>query len=149
MINSKDTLSKIRVMGGIRETIVGEFEINEKAPFSFNEVDFPPIFKKDKNLPKEKLLVSFDKNLKQFITDNFDKSVYENLGLTKGKKRIFTRIIINKKGEVSQIEVRAPHIDLKKHIKEVLQKLPQFIPAKKKGKNVSVTYFLPIKFKIN
>ncbi|WBX76714.1 hypothetical protein PG911_00205 [Tenacibaculum ovolyticum] len=45
---------------------------------------------------------------------------------------------------ISKVEVRAPHEKIKTHVKDVLKKLPQLLPAIKDGKKVSIMHVFSI-----
>ena len=47
---------------------------------------------------------------------------------------MYIQFIISEKGIVSEINTRAPDIKLKKHIEEIIRKLPQLYLLKKKVK---------------
>ncbi|SEC40341.1 TonB protein C-terminal [Tenacibaculum sp. MAR_2009_124] len=124
----------------------GEIEFEENEPHPIHLVNETPRFKEDKRLSEEKAKTNFQKRMTDFIKINFDNKLSQSLGLRKGKFRIYARFIINDLGKVSDIQVRAPHEVLKKHTKEIIEKLPQFLPAKREGKIVNVSYVLPITF---
>ncbi|PKH49886.1 hypothetical protein CXF68_03850 [Tenacibaculum sp. Bg11-29] len=131
------------IRGGIRDNSDLEYE-SIKTFFYSREVNYPPIFLQDENLPKENLINVFDKRIKQFLKDNYDSKIHESLSLLKGAKKLYVRISINARGMISKVEVRAPHEKIKTHVKDVLKKLPQLLPATKDGKKVSVMHVFSI-----
>ena len=131
--------------------ITGLIELDEEEEFIHTVcpiylVSGTPRFKKDKHLSEEKAKTNFQKRMNDFVQSNFDAELPQNSGLNSGKYRIYSQFIINAEGKVSQIKVRAPHEVLKKEAMNVIEKLPSFIPAKREGKIVSVSYTLPITF---
>jgi protein TonB len=108
-----------------------------------------PIFKGCEGLSKEKNKKCFDKKMKRFVQRNFNVDVARNLGLNSGKYRISSQFIIDDKGNVVDVEIKAPHIKLKKDTKKLIEKLPQFIPGMQSNKPVKVRYILPITFVID
>lgn len=128
---------------------VGEVAIQEEEIFMGMIIQDPPKFKEAKNLSKEKAKKDFDKRMKNFVQDNFDISWTNNLGLQKGKYKILTQFKIDKKGNVIDIKVRAPHPKIKEAVVKMMQKLPLFIPAQQGGKAVKTIYSLPIAFIID
>lgn len=136
----------IEITGKIR---IEEAVFEENKVYSIHSVDEYIRFKEDKQLSENKAKKAFEKKIRTFVKNNFKMDITNNLGLHSGKYKIFTQIIIDKKGIVSNIKVRAPHQKLIEHTKEVLKELPQFIPGKIEEKDVSVKYTFPITFKIN
>lgn len=131
------------IRGGIRDNSDLEYESIETFFYS-REVNYPPIFLQDKNLPKENLIKVFDKRIKQFLKDNYDSKIHKSLSLLKGTKKLYVRITINAEGMISKVEVKAHHEKIKTHVKDVLKKLPQLLPAIKDGKKVSVMHVFSI-----
>lgn len=84
--------------------------------------------------------------MKKFVQRNFDISLANDLGLHSGKYRISTQFIIDDKGNVVDIKIRAPHSKLKTEAKELIQKLPKFSPGMQQNRAVKVKYNLPISF---
>ncbi|QTD39319.1 energy transducer TonB [Polaribacter batillariae] len=60
---------------------------------------------------------------------------------------MYTQFLINEKGNITDIKVRAPHPKLKKEVFNIIQK-PKFIPGKQNGKIVKTRYTLPISFEV-
>lgn len=89
-----------------------------------------------------------NKSIQRFVLDNFDASISKELGMSKGKKRIYVQFKIDKQGNVIDIKARAPHPALKQHAEEVVSKLPQMLPGEYEGKIVKVGYTLPITFNV-
>ncbi|CAM1345069.1 M56 family metallopeptidase [Tenacibaculum amylolyticum] len=116
----------------------------EEGLVPFSVLDNPPAFI-GKGTGKD----SFNRNMADFVQDNFDSKIANTLGLEPGKKRIYAQFRIDKEGNVVNIKVRAPHPKLKEHVKEMIEKLPQMTPGEKDGKIVKVGYVLPITFEVN
>ena len=55
---------------------------------------------------------------------------------------------IDKQGAVNKIKARAPHPLLEQEGIRIIKSLPKMVPGKMRGKNVNVSYYLPISFKI-
>lgn len=144
-LQPNDSLIKVEIMG---EMIEGEVEIYDTyCPYYL--VDQSMRFKEDANLSEEKAKQSFEEKIALFIKEKFPIELTDNLGLSARKYKIYTHFMVNDNGMISDIKVRVPHPKLEKHVIEIIQKLPQFIPAKKEGKNVSTKYILPISFQID
>lgn len=119
----------------------------EKTFYSFRMVT--PLFKGCKNLTNEENRICFEKKMKRFVLKKFDSNLGKELGLTSGNYKIYAQFIIDEKGEVIDIEVKAPHIRLQKNVQKMIGKLPQFKPGEVAGKKVKVRYLLPIKFQVD
>ncbi|MBL4604824.1 MAG: energy transducer TonB [Flavobacteriaceae bacterium] len=124
-----------------------EVPVIEKQVYNFSMVT--PLFKGCKSLSNEENRACFEKKMKRFVQRKFDAGLAEVLGLSSGDYKIYAQFIINEKGEVVDIKVRAPHIRLQKNVQKMIGKLPQFIPGEVAGKKVKVRYLLPIKFQVD
>ena len=120
----------------------------DDEPTSFNSVQVIPIFKGCEGLSKEASKKCFDTKMKRLVQRYFDASIAEDLGLSSGKKRIFTEFIIDKDGNVSVSRINAPHKALEKEAIKIVSKIPQFTPGEQNGKKVKVKYMLPITFMV-
>lgn len=109
-------------------------------------VDKPAQFKGTRELSREKLVRKFDKHINKYVNKNFDVKTSVNLGLKSGKHKIFGRFKINKQGNVFDVQAKASHLLLEKHLEEILNKLPQFIPAQHNQENVVMSYVFPVVF---
>ncbi|ARV15983.1 energy transducer TonB [Polaribacter sp. SA4-12] len=123
-------------------------KFNPEDAVPFVNLQNAPVFKGCENLSKEDNKVCFDKKMKQFVQRNFDISLANELGLHSGNHRIQTQFIINQKGSIIDVEIRAPHKKLKNEAQRIINKLPKFKPGKQNSRTVKVRYLLPITFKI-
>ncbi len=128
--------------------IITPAEENKEKFYSFRFVDKQPRFKGVVKRANETWEKNFERKINEFVIKNFDFSTTENLGLSEGKKKMFTQITIDTLGNVTNIETRAPHPTLKEELKKLFEKLPRFIPGKHNGKNVSIRYIIPITFMV-
>lgn len=133
------------------KSVLNYYKVNEEGkngsdednvPFSYLDIypTFPGCADGDKKC--------FNQSMAKFIIENFDTSRADNLGIKGGKKRIYVQFKIDKKGNVTQINARAPHPELKQYAIEVAKKLPRMKPGEKDGKVVSTGYTLPITFEV-
>jgi protein TonB len=90
----------------------------------------------------------FISKISKFISKEFNASIAQELGLPSGKQRLFVMFTINKNGDITNIEARAPHKSLEKEAIRVIQSLPKMIPGKQYNKTVSVKYSLPIVYSV-
>tara|TARA_A100001011_G_scaffold4108_1_gene4706 strand:- start:2115 stop:3014 length:900 start_codon:yes stop_codon:yes gene_type:complete len=121
-----------------RENIV-KFSDVESAPFY---IDWCA-----SNLAEDKIRECTDSGIKLFAKRNFDTQLANELKLS-GFQRITSTFVINKNGDVIDIRVRAPHPQLEDEAIRVINLLPKMEPGRQDGEAVSVSYLLPIIFKV-
>ena len=90
----------------------------------------------------------FISKLSKFIYKEFNANIAQELGLPSGKQRVFVMFIINKNGNITNIEARAPHKSLEKEAIRVIESLPKMIPGRQFNKAVAVKYSLPITYNV-
>ncbi len=117
-------------------------------PVSINNVQNTPVFKGCEGLSEEENIKCFERKIQQHIQRNFNSELAQEVGLNSGKYKIITQFIIDKKGDVVDVKIRAPHYKLKKETDRVVNKIPKFIPGKQNNKEVKVKYTLPITFRV-
>jgi len=80
---------------------------------------------------------------------NFNSEISADLGLQSGSiQRIFVVFKIDTDGKITNIKARAPHKKLQEEAIKVVGSLPVMTPGKQRGRPVTVSYGLPIVFKI-
>jgi len=89
-----------------------------------------------------------DEKIKQHVVRQFNMYLAVNLGLSLGKKKIWIVFRIDPKGNITEINVRAPHPRLKKEAIRIIRKLPRMTPGKERGVPVGMKYTLPISFNV-
>ncbi len=113
--------------------------VTETEEVSFMSIDKAPTFpgceSGDKNC--------FSKSVQTHFSQNFDVDLPNNLGLSAGRKRVFIGFKIDTKGNIVDVQVRAPHPDIKKEVISVMNSLPKMIPGENNGKVVAVKYSIP------
>jgi protein TonB len=97
---------------------------------------------------KETLKNCFNTKLGEYVASNFNKDIAKTLNLEPGKVKIYILLKILKSGEIEIVGVRAPHPTLDKEARRVVSLLPKMVPGKHSGKEVNVTYMLPISLNI-
>ncbi|MEW7277796.1 M56 family metallopeptidase [Aquimarina sp. 2201CG1-2-11] len=115
-----------------------------KTEIPFREIEQSPTTKacqhiKDQKKQKE----CFSKEIERFIYKNFDIKAITPVAKV-GTNRIYARFKIDKKGNTTDIQVRASDPELEKETKRVIELLPQMIPGEHKGEKVNVIYTLPL-----
>jgi len=135
----------------ITALITADEPVDEPAPETvpFVMIENAPVFKGCEGLSKAENKKCFDEKMLKFVQRNFDVSIANEVGLRTGKYRISTQFIIDDKGDVVDIQIRAPHVKLKKETQELIEKLPKFTPGKQRNKSVKVRYTLPITFMVD
>ena len=86
--------------------------------------------------------------IKKHVVQKFNNELAGDLGLSPGKKKIWVVFRIDPKGNVTEINARAPHPRLKKEAIRVAKTLPKMIPGKQRGVPVGMKYTLPISFNV-
>ncbi len=138
-----------------QETEIVEVEHVEVAEAVEEDVEVPfavienvPVFpgcEKEKSNQKKKECMS--EKITKFVSKNFNTDLAGDLGLS-GRQRISVMFKIDKTGNVTGIQARAPHPGLEKEAARVIGKLPKMQPGKQRGKAVTVPYALPIVFQV-
>ena len=86
----------------------------------------------------------FSNMVQKHFSRNFNADLPKNLGLSKGKKRVFIGFKIDKHGAIVDVKVKAPHKDIKNEVIAVMSSLPKMIPGElESGKKVAVKYNIP------
>jgi protein TonB len=85
--------------------------------------------------------------IQAFVQKKFDTELATDLGL-EGRQRISVIFKIDKNGNITNVQARAPHPRLEKEAKDVINALPKMTPGKQRGKPVGVLYNLPILFQV-
>ena len=85
--------------------------------------------------------------ISEFVNRRFNTELASELGLS-GRQRINVIFKIDRSGNVTSIQARAPHPGLEKEAQRVIGLLPKMAPGKQRGKAVTVPYSLPILFQV-
>ncbi|MDX6745635.1 energy transducer TonB [Polaribacter sp. PL03] len=145
-----DTPKDIPVIVDVNDIIVvdipDEDPIIDDVPFI--NIEDAPVFKGCEGLSKKENKICFDKKMKQFVQNNFDAGLANELGLDTGVHKIHTQFLIDNKGNVVDIKIRAPHKQLEREADKLIKRLPKFTPGKQRNKPVRVRYTLPIAFRV-
>jgi len=128
------------------EEVIEEEAIVEDIPFIV--IEEVPVFPGCSGNRKE-LRACFSSKVSRFVLKNFNAELASELGLEPGSiQKIFVMFKIDNNGEVTNIKARAPHKRLQSEAIRVINALPKMTPGKQRGKPVSVTYGLPIVFRV-
>ncbi len=120
-------------------------DIMEDVPFAI--IEDVPVFPGCKG-SKAELKECLQDKISKHVNSKFNADLASELGLTPGIKKIFVMFKIDKTGEITDIQARAPHKRLEAEAIRVVQSLPKMIPGKQRGRAVGVKYSLPIAFKV-
>ena len=127
----------------IDEITVIEEPDEPEIPIDF--IQNVPIFpgcEKGSNSAKRKCM---SQKISKFVQNKFNTNLAESLGLT-GKQNIYVTFKINKQGDIIGVKSRAPHPRLQTEAARVINLLPKMKPGIQNGKEVIVSYSLPIIF---
>jgi len=110
--------------------------------------DFPVFPGCDKFEDKKRQEKCFQQKIANHIVRKFDSDIAAENGLS-GNLKIMVMFTINSKGDIVDVNARAPHPELKKEAIKAVKSLPKMKPAMQGFNKVNVTYALPVIFKID
>lgn len=121
---------------------------DDNTNYTYVGVEMVPVFPGcetliNNNARKECMSTEINK----LINKRFNTSLAEELNLT-GKQSIYVTFIVNKNGQVADVQVRAPHPRLEKEARRVVNLIPNLSPGMQNNKPVNVMYSLPIIFNV-
>ena len=126
--------------------VVEEEEVVEDVAFVV--IENVPIFPGCKGNNTE-LRACFSDQIAKFVAEKFNIDMASDLGLTPGSiQKIFVVFKIDKDGNITDINARAPDKKLQEEAIRVINLLPKMTPGRQRGKPVGVKYGLPIVFKV-
>lgn len=120
-------------------------DIMEDVPFAI--IEDVPVYPGCKG-SKAELKECLQEKISSHVNRKFNADLASELGLTPGVKKIFVMFKIDKTGNITDIQARAPHKRLEAEAIRVVSSLPKMIPGKQRGRAVGVKYSLPIAFKV-
>ncbi len=146
MSNGKRALLQIIDWKGMKKSWATiDYSNAEVVPFA--SIDQAPIFPGCEDALDQKKC--FEESISNHISQNFDTTIANSLGLNSGKKRVYVKFRITKEGSVSDVIARAPHEALEDEAVNIVYDLPDMEPGEHNGKKVNVTYTLPISFVVD
>jgi len=127
------------------EEVVEDEDIIEEVPFAV--IEEAPIYPgcKGSKAQRKKCL---QEKIKEHVFKKYNIGLAEELGLEPGKKKVYVLFKIDHRGDIVNVQARGPHARLEKEAIRVVKTLPKMIPAKQRGKAVSVKYTLPITLEV-
>ena len=127
------------------EEVVDEEDIIEEVPFAV--IEEAPIYPGCKGSKAQRKRCLQDK-IKEHVFKKYNIGLAEELGLEPGKKKVYVLFKIDHRGDIVNVQARGPHARLEKEAIRVVKTLPKMLPAKQRGKAVSVKYTLPITLQV-
>jgi nucleotidyltransferase/DNA polymerase involved in DNA repair len=101
------------------------------------------VFRGCENLDSEfKIRKCFSESISNHFRENFDLDILTNNPIK--RKRVYMRLLINQKGEVSLTRSPRTNIYLESEIRRVTKGLPKLIPGIRHGLHVSIKYTVSI-----
>ena len=119
-----------------------EVDYSNASEVPFAKIDQVPVFPGCEDISDKKNCMT--QKITEHVGANFDVNLSKNLGLEKGKKRVYVQFKIDKIGAVTDVKARGPHVDLEKEAIRVINLLPKMQPGEQNGEKVAVKYTLPI-----
>jgi protein TonB len=120
-------------------------EVIEDVPFAI--IEEVPIFPGCTGTRKQKG-DCLNEKIRKHVVRRFNSELAGDLGLSPGKKKIWVVFRIDPKGNITDVNARAPHPRLKKEAIRVTKTLPKMTPGKQRGVAVGMKYTLPISFNV-
>jgi len=149
LIESTETDESQAVIIDLDKEVVSvkdEEDVVEDVPFLV--IENVPVFPGCKGNNTE-LRACFSSEMSKFVLKRFNAELASDLGLLQGSvQRIFVLFKIDKNGNISDIQARAPHKKLQDEAIRVIKLLPKMTPGRQRGRPVGVKYGLPIVFKV-
>lgn len=141
-IEDKNTVEKAVIKSVSEEKIVEVEELEKEEEVNFAIIEEVPVFPGCRG-SKSALKMCFSKKIQMHFVQNFDLDLPNQLGLPAGRKKVFIGFKIDNKGNVVNINARAPHPKLKEEVVRVMQLLPVMKPGMQRGKPIGVKYAIP------
>lgn len=119
-------------------------EVLNAQPFDF--VQTPPSHPDCKQKNQSKKNRCFEQKIRTHIKANLDIPAFKKLSLSKTQHKVPFFFIIDKKGNVTGIKVRASHVDIEQNIINSIKTLPTFIAGVQDDTATAVSYNSEISF---
>ena len=144
VIQSTETNQKEKIVKA-EKVVVAEEEVEVDVPFAI--IEDVPVFPGCENVAKDKRRDCFQEKIQNHIRKNFS---YPEEAIERGVQgKVFVSFVIEKSGEISIANMRAPDKLLEKEAARIMNKLPKMTPGKQRGKPVRMTMSIPITFKLD
>ena len=131
-----------------KQIVAVEEEEEVLEDVAFVVIEDVPVFPGCKGNNSE-LRACFSEQIAKFVSARFNGELASDLGLVPGSiQKIYVVFKIDKNGNITDINARAPHKKLQDEAIRVVNLLPKMIAGRQRGKPVGVKYGLPIVFKV-
>jgi hypothetical protein len=120
---------------------------NEEVAFGIIE-NVPVYDGCDESMSNDEKRRCMSDKLTELVTNNFNSSLANQLGISAGIQKIHVIFKINEEGIVTDIQARASHPGLEKEAIRIIRLIPKMRPGLQDGKPVPVPYSLPITFNV-
>ena len=128
------------------EECLGENEEDDDIEVPFAIIEDIPIVPGCEKVSKKKQRDCFQEKINKHIRKNFRyPEIAQEMGI---QGRVYVSFIIGKDGKVIMVQPRGPNKNLEKEAQRIIERLPQMIPGKQRGKAVRVPYSIPITFRL-
>ena len=128
----------------VEEVIVAEEDEDLEVPFVI--IEDIPLFPGCEKVDKSKRRECFQVKINKHIIKNFRyPEIAQEMGI---QGRVYVSFIIGKDGKVIAVKTRGPDKNLEKEAQRIIERLPQMIPGKQRGKAVRVPYSISITFRL-
>ena len=128
----------------VEEVIVAEEDEDLEVPFVI--IEDIPLFPGCEKVDKSKRRECFQEKINKHIIKNFRyPEISQEMGI---QGRVYVSFIIGKDGKVIAVKPRGPDKNLEKEAQRIIERLPQMIPGKQRGKAVRVPYSISITFRL-
>ncbi|WP_435261172.1 energy transducer TonB [Tenacibaculum sp. nBUS_03] len=142
-----DSDSKIDI-SNLPEADEGEIINTNDDPITMRNLQNAPVYRGCEGLNEQEGRKCLERKIRQHVQRYFNSEIAQDLGMRSGKYRISTQFVIDKQGNIIDLNIRAPHTKLKKEVVQLVKKIPQFTPGKQNNVPVKVKYTLPITFMV-
>ncbi len=126
---------------------VEDFEEDVTVPFAvIEDVPIFPGCESEKGNGATAIRACFNEMMQKHIRKNFRyPEMAQEMGI---QGRVFVQFTIMKDGSIGNIRYRGPDKSLEAEALRIIQKLPNMIPGKQRGRPVKVPFSIPITFKL-
>jgi len=122
-------------------------ETDIPVPIAF--VEQAPVFPGCEGKEGDALKKCLSNKISKFVSSEFNTGIAEDLGLSGERVKIITQFTIDKTGKITQIKTRSKYKDLEAEARRIIKLFPRMKPAIQNLRKVSVTYALPIMFRVD